>query len=90
MTAPFRNGQKTPSGRRRLGVSVTLATGRCFPPHAHYAVELGLDLPLLTYQGALVQYVDGKVVYHRSLEPGQARENRGSYYFLRLSSHSLY
>jgi Cof subfamily protein (haloacid dehalogenase superfamily) len=32
-----------------------------------FARDLKLDLPLITYQGALVKYVDGRVVYHKPL-----------------------
>lgn len=40
---------------RDAGVHVTLATGRMFRSALPYARELGLDLPLITYQGALVK-----------------------------------
>ena len=56
------------------GVAVTLATGRMFASALPFAQELGLDLPLITYQGALVKYADGRVVYHRPIPLGIARE----------------
>ncbi|PKM87534.1 MAG: Cof-type HAD-IIB family hydrolase [Firmicutes bacterium HGW-Firmicutes-12] len=49
------------------GVAVTFATGRMFVSALPFALDLKLDLPLITYQGALVKYVDGRVVYHRPL-----------------------
>lgn len=49
------------------GTAVTLATGRMFRSALPFALELGLDLPLITYQGALVKYADGKEVYNRPL-----------------------
>jgi hypothetical protein len=56
------------------GVAVTLATGRMFASAIPFAQELGLDLPLITYQGALVKYADGRVVYHRPIPLEIARE----------------
>lgn len=38
-----------------LGCLVTLATGRMFRSAQPFAAELGLDLPLITYQGALIK-----------------------------------
>jgi len=40
---------------RRAGVHVTLASGRPFHQMRLYADELGLDAPLICYQGAVVQ-----------------------------------
>lgn len=56
------------------GTAVTLATGRMFCSALPYARELKLNLPLITYQGALVKYADGRVVYHRPLSLELARE----------------
>ncbi len=56
------------------GVAVTLATGRMFRSARPYARQLGFDLPLITYQGALVKNaLSGEVVYHRPLAVGAAR-----------------
>lgn len=49
------------------GVAVTFATGRMFSSALPYALDLQLDLPLITYQGALVKYVDGRVIYHKPI-----------------------
>lgn len=50
------------------GVKITLATGRMFRSARRYAVELGMDVPLITYQGALVKSaVSDEVLYHRSV-----------------------
>lgn len=56
------------------GTAVTLATGRMFSAALPYALELGLDLPLITYQGALVKYASGNEVYHRPLTQELARD----------------
>ncbi len=59
---------------RKMGIAVTLATGRMFPSARPYAEMLGFDIPLITYQGALVKNaLSGEVVYHRPLSPEVAR-----------------
>ncbi len=48
------------------GVKVVLATGRMFRSALPYALELGLNTPLITYQGAYVRFPAGeRVLYHR-------------------------
>lgn len=48
------------------GVIVTLATGRMFSSARPYAVELGLELPLIVYHGAQVRHSGtGAVLYER-------------------------
>ncbi|MFZ7101309.1 MAG: Cof-type HAD-IIB family hydrolase [Peptococcaceae bacterium] len=56
------------------GTLVTFATGRMYRSALPYALDLKLDLPLITYQGALVRYADGRTVYHRPLPLETARE----------------
>jgi hypothetical protein len=56
------------------GTLVTFATGRMYRSALPYALDLGLDLPLITYQGALVKYADGREVYHRPLDLNIAKE----------------
>lgn len=59
---------------RELDVSITLATGRMFASARPYAELLGFDIPLITYQGALVKNaLSGEVVYHRPLSLEVAR-----------------
>jgi hypothetical protein len=51
---------------RERGINVTLATGRMYRSALPYAEELDLNLPLITYQGALVKNSrTGEVLYHR-------------------------
>jgi Cof subfamily protein (haloacid dehalogenase superfamily) len=52
---------------RRQGVVVTIATGRMYESALPYAKELELDVPLITFQGALVVTSDGHVVSHRPM-----------------------
>lgn len=56
------------------GVHVTLATGRMYRSALPFALDLQLNLPLITYQGALVKYADGREVYHRPIPMQTARE----------------
>lgn len=58
----------------KQGVYVTLATGRMYCSALPYARELQLDLPLITYQGALVKYADGREVYHRPIPLAMAKK----------------
>lgn len=53
---------------RGQGVVFTIATGRAFKSALPYALELGLDAPLITFQGAMVVKPDGQVVSHRPMD----------------------
>ncbi|MGR6837061.1 Cof-type HAD-IIB family hydrolase [Syntrophomonas erecta] len=58
---------------RRQGVLVTLATGRMYRHTVPFAHQLQINLPLITYQGALVKYSDsGEVIYNRTLPAQRA------------------
>jgi len=56
------------------GISVTLATGRMYASALPYAIDLGLNLPLITYQGALVKYADGRLVSEKPLSRQLAKD----------------
>ncbi len=57
------------------GCLVTIATGRGFTPTAHFARELGLNAPLICYQGALIQdYRDGTIVHTATIPLEVARD----------------
>ena len=45
------------------GVFVTLATGRMYSSARPYALELGIDAPIITYNGAVVKSVQGEVLF---------------------------
>ncbi|HEX8221529.1 MAG TPA: Cof-type HAD-IIB family hydrolase [Chloroflexia bacterium] len=50
------------------GVLVTLATGRMFTSARRIADDLGIDAPLICYQGALVQHSrTGEMLYHKTV-----------------------
>ncbi|HHT62691.1 MAG: Cof-type HAD-IIB family hydrolase [Bacillota bacterium] len=66
--------QRTKEAIRRLkekGIIFTFATGRMYRSALHFALELEMDVPLITYEGALVKTSATKqVIYHRPL-PGE-------------------
>lgn len=48
------------------GVVVTIATGRMYASAKQTAERIGLEVPLITYQGALIKHAkDGTVLYER-------------------------
>ncbi|WP_195575842.1 HAD-IIB family hydrolase, partial [Paenibacillus sp. 1001270B_150601_E10] len=50
------------------GVHVTLATGRMYASARKIALQTGLNVPLITYQGSLIKNVmDGHVLLERSV-----------------------
>lgn len=55
------------------GVKVVLVTGRMHSATDYIAEELGLDTPIVSYQGGLVHH-KGKNLYERNLSPDYARE----------------
>jgi Cof subfamily protein (haloacid dehalogenase superfamily) len=60
---------------RDIGVEVTLATGRMFDSAKVYADELELNLPLVTYQGALVKVsATGEILYERYVDASLAQQ----------------
>ena len=56
------------------GVIVTIATGRMYASALPTAKELGIDVPLITYNGALIKSVSGKVLYESCLNADYVRE----------------
>jgi Cof subfamily protein (haloacid dehalogenase superfamily) len=56
----------------RRSVTVTLATGRAFDVAARYARDLGIEAPLICYQGALIQDMASGQVWHAETLPAAA------------------
>jgi len=57
------------------GIKVTLATGRMFRSARPFARQLGIEVPLITYQGALVKNaVSEEVLYHRPVPAALAAQ----------------
>ncbi len=50
------------------GVIVTIATGRMYASAHRYAQELGVDVPIITYNGALIRPVTGEDVFSSCLD----------------------
>ena len=58
-----------------MGTVVTIATGRMFPSAKQFAQQLGINVPLITYQGAIIKDVDEKeVIYERLISPDIAQK----------------
>lgn len=53
----------------RAGVTVTIATGRMYRAALPVAKALGVDVPIITYNGALIKSVTGRVYYSNFLKP---------------------
>ncbi len=55
------------------GVTVTFATGRMYQSAVQYAKKIQLDVPIITYQGALIKNVlSGEVLFERLLDEALA------------------
>lgn len=60
---------------RAKGVEITISTGRMYQAAVGFARELGIEAPLITYQGALVrEAVSGKILEHLPVPLDLARE----------------
>ena len=51
------------------GVIVTIATGRMYRAALPVAEALGVDVPIITYNGAMIKSTKGKVYYTNFLKP---------------------
>lgn len=49
---------------QEAGVHVVIATGRMFPAARPFAEQLGLETPLITYNGAMVKTAAGELIRH--------------------------
>lgn len=56
------------------GVTVTIATGRMYRAALPVAKNLGVDVPIITYNGALIRTVSGKTLYSSFLAPELIRD----------------
>lgn len=60
---------------QQRGIYVTFATGRMFCSAQPFAKQLNIDLPLITYQGALIKNVlSEEVLLHRTIPLDLARQ----------------
>ena len=56
------------------GVTVTIATGRMFEAALPVAEALGVDVPIIAYNGALIKSPSGRVYEEYALAPSLARD----------------
>lgn len=57
------------------GVNVTLATGRMLEATVPFALDLGIEAPLICYQGGLIQAPGAEApLYRATMDPGLVRE----------------
>ena len=56
------------------GVKVVLATGRMHSSTTPIAKKLGLDTPVISYQGGLIKDIEGKTLYKSDLDKNIAKE----------------
>ncbi|WP_227762323.1 Cof-type HAD-IIB family hydrolase [Zhaonella formicivorans] len=71
---------------RERDIHVTLCTGRMYASALPYARKMGLDLPLVTYNGAYVKHSGtGEILYNRNLPVEHARE-----VFLKAKSYGFH
>src|SRR5262245_40198023 len=55
------------------GVYLTIATGRMFDSAQRIARQIGMNVPIITYQGSLIKnLMDEEVLYERSVPVGVA------------------
>lgn len=57
----------------RAGVTVTIATGRMYRAALPVAEALGVEVPIITYNGALIRSTSGRVYYRSDIQPGTVR-----------------
>ena len=56
------------------GITVTLATGRMYKAALPVAEQMGVAVPIITYNGALIKTTDGKVLHADYIAPELAKE----------------
>lgn len=57
-----------------MGIKVVLATGRMHSSAVPLETQLGLETPIISYQGALIKDINGKTLYQIVLNPDYAKE----------------
>lgn len=77
------------------GIIPTIATGRMYKASCNFAKQLELDVPIITYNGALIKSVSGKVYFEGFLSPKIVGEiynycREMKYYFQTYQDDILY
>lgn len=58
----------------KRGIKVVLVTGRMHSSTVPLAKKLGLDTPVISYQGGLIKEMNGNTLYQSNLNPPTAKE----------------
>ncbi len=79
----------------KAGTIVTIATGRMYKAALPVAEALGLDVPIITYNGALIKSTSGKVYYRKFMDEEICRKvtdfcARRGWYLQTYSGDTLY
>lgn len=56
-----------------LGIPFTISTGRMFSSAARFARQVGVKIPLICYNGAMIRSLDGTTLSHETLDMDVAR-----------------
>ena len=73
------------------GIIVTISTGRMFRSARPYALQLGLEAPLITYEGALVKNSRSEeILYAKPVPQREAREVMQFFKDAGVHFHSYY
>ncbi|MEQ8236966.1 MAG: Cof-type HAD-IIB family hydrolase [Syntrophomonadaceae bacterium] len=76
---------------KEKGIIVTISTGRMYSSARPYAMQLGLSVPLITYEGALVKHSHtGEVLYAQPVPTHLAREVMTYFKTAGIHFHSYY
>lgn len=74
LRVPERNREALAAAAER-GITVAIATGRTHESAARYARELGIDAPIISYNGAMIRRLDDdEPMRHLRLDPDLAAE----------------
>lgn len=96
-----KNGEISPANKQAIkemakeGIIPTIATGRMYEASRRFAEQLELDVPIITYNGALIKSVSGKVYFEGFLPPKIVSEiydycKEMKYYFQTYQDDKLY
>ena len=77
------------------GVIPTISTGRMYSASKKFAEQLELDVPIITYNGALIKSVSGKIYYEAFIPPQYVKEifeycREHNYYYQTYKDDVLY
>lgn len=77
------------------GIIPTIATGRMYDASCRFAEQLELDVPIITYNGALIKSVSGKVYFEGFIDPEVVTEvyeycRQMNYYLQTYQNDTLY